>query len=55
MYPYPLAEDVLVDDLAIEDGTFEMPEGPGLGVEVNMDVIEQYPHIDGPWTEFLDE
>ena len=54
MYPFPLAEDVLVDDLAIEDGSFTVPDGPGLGVEVDFDVIEAYPHIEGPWTEFLD-
>jgi len=55
MYPFLLAEDILVDDLAIEDGSFTVPDGPGLGVEVDMGVIEAYPHIEGPWTEFLDE
>jgi L-alanine-DL-glutamate epimerase-like enolase superfamily enzyme len=29
-----------------------MPDGPGLGVEVDTDVVERYPRIDGPWTTF---
>ena len=52
MYPFPLAEEILVEPLDIEDGTLTVPDGPGLGVEVNMDVLERYPHIEGPWTEF---
>ncbi|HET7324228.1 MAG TPA: mandelate racemase/muconate lactonizing enzyme family protein [Halococcus sp.] len=52
MYPFPLAEEVVADDLSIEDGAFEVPDGPGLGIEINEDVIEEYPAIEGPWTEF---
>jgi L-alanine-DL-glutamate epimerase-like enolase superfamily enzyme len=52
MYPFPLAEDILVDDLDIADGRMTVPDGPGLGVEVDMDVLEAYPHVEGPWTEF---
>lgn len=55
MYPFPLAEEILVDDIDVEDGYFEVPDGPGLGVEVDFDVVEKYPHVEGPWTEFLDE
>ncbi|MFC6734227.1 MULTISPECIES: mandelate racemase/muconate lactonizing enzyme family protein [unclassified Haladaptatus] len=54
MYPFPLAEDIIQEDLGIEGGHFSLPDGPGLGVTVNLDVVEEYPHIDGPWTEFLD-
>ena len=53
MYPFPLAEDVLHDELTIEDGTFEVPDGPGLGVGVNESVVEEYPYIEGAWTEFV--
>lgn len=53
MYPFPLAEDVLHDELAIEDGTFEVPDGPGLGVEVDENIVEEYPYIEGAWTEFV--
>ncbi|WP_020220710.1 mandelate racemase/muconate lactonizing enzyme family protein [Halarchaeum acidiphilum] len=52
MYPFPLAEDVLETDLTIEDGHLVLPDGPGLGVEVNESVIEEYPYIEGAWTEF---
>ena len=27
---------------AMEDGWIEVPEGPGLGVEINREVLEQY-------------
>ncbi|WP_435178483.1 mandelate racemase/muconate lactonizing enzyme family protein [Halorussus sp. AFM4] len=53
MYPFPLAEDVLRDELTVENGTFEVPDGPGLGVEVNENVVEEYPYIEGAWTEFV--
>jgi L-alanine-DL-glutamate epimerase-like enolase superfamily enzyme len=52
MYPFPLAEEILLEPLDIEDGVLTVPDGPGLGVEVDTDVLERYPHIDGPWTEF---
>jgi len=26
----------------IEDGTIDVPEGPGLGIEINPDVAERY-------------
>lgn len=52
MYPYPLAFDVLDDQLDISEGIFSVPDGPGLGVEVNMDVLEGYEYIEGAWTEF---
>lgn len=52
MYPYELAFDVLTTDLAIDDGTLEVPTAPGLGVDVDMSVIEEYPFVEGPWSEF---
>jgi L-alanine-DL-glutamate epimerase-like enolase superfamily enzyme len=52
MYPFPLAEEILVDPLDVSEGTLTVPDGPGLGVEVDMDVLDRYPHIEGPWTEF---
>jgi L-alanine-DL-glutamate epimerase-like enolase superfamily enzyme len=52
MYPYPVAEEILQTDLDVADGTLRMPDGPGLGVEVDTDVVERYPRIDGPWTTF---
>ncbi|WP_330633023.1 mandelate racemase/muconate lactonizing enzyme family protein [Halocatena halophila] len=52
MYPFDLAFDIIEETLSIDDGTFRVPDGPGLGVTVDLDVIEEYPFQEGPWTEF---
>ncbi|MEY7848393.1 mandelate racemase/muconate lactonizing enzyme family protein [Natrarchaeobius sp. A-rgal3] len=52
MYPFDLAFDILEGAPAVEDGTLTAPDGPGLGIEVTLDVLETYPFVDGPWTEF---
>jgi L-alanine-DL-glutamate epimerase-like enolase superfamily enzyme len=52
MYPFPLAEEILLEPLAIERGDLIVPKGPGLGVEVDERVIEKYPFIPGPWSFF---
>lgn len=52
MYPFDLAFDLVEDTLSIDDGTLVVPDGPGLGIDVNLDVIEAYPFVPGPWTEF---
>ena len=52
MYPFTLAFDLLEDDLSIVDGRFRVPDGPGLGVTVDESVIEEYPFVEGSWTEF---
>ena len=52
LYPFPLAEDVVADELSIRDGTFEVPDGPGLGIEIDESVVDEYPYIEGSWTEF---
>jgi len=36
------AEDLLTQPLRIENGFSYPPEGPGLGVEINMDVLERW-------------
>jgi len=33
-----------------EDGVVEVPDKPGLGVELDESVIEEYPYRDGPVT-----
>ena len=53
MYPFPLAFDVLDDALDVDDGQLSIPDGPGLGVDLNPDVVESYPYVEGPWTEFV--
>ena len=52
MYPFDLAFDILEADLAVVDGSFTVPDGPGLGVDVDEGVVERYPFVEGPWTEF---
>jgi L-rhamnonate dehydratase len=52
MYPFTLAFDIIEGVLSIHDGQLTVPDGPGLGIDVNFDVIEEYPFETGPWTEF---
>jgi L-alanine-DL-glutamate epimerase-like enolase superfamily enzyme len=52
MYPFPLADEILREPLAIERGELIVPTGPGLGVNVDEGVIEKYPYIPGPWSYF---
>jgi L-alanine-DL-glutamate epimerase-like enolase superfamily enzyme len=52
MYPFPLAEEILKEPLALEAGDLVVPKGPGLGVEIDERVIANYPFIAGPWSIF---
>ena len=52
MYEFPLAEEILKQPLEIVEGDLIVPRTPGLGVEVNEDVIEKYPWQPGPWSTF---
>ena len=52
MYPFPLADEILREPLAIEGGDLIVPNEPGLGVEIDESVIEKYPFIPGPWSFF---
>ncbi len=52
MYEWPLASEILTDQLAIGNGDLIVPTGPGLGVDVNEAVIERYPWQPGPWSYF---
>ena len=40
--PFVREADVLDGSLELEDGHFTVPEGPGLGVELAMDVVDRY-------------
>ena len=52
MYPFPLAAEILKNPLDIDHGVLTVPQGPGLGVEVDENVIERYPWVPGPWSYF---
>lgn len=52
MYPFPLSDEILKEPLAIEKGYLTLPEGHGLGIEINEEVIHRYPFIPGPWSFF---
>ena len=52
MYPFELAFDVIEETLEVDAGRMTVPDGPGLGVTVDADVIDRYPYVEGPWTEF---
>ena len=52
MYPFPLADEILREPLAIEHGDLIVPKGPGLGIEIDERVVEKYPFIPGPWSFF---
>lgn len=53
MYPFPLASDVITTDLDIENGYLSVPSEPGLGVDINHNVLEEYAFVDGPWSADL--
>ncbi len=40
--PVPEREDILVEPLVMKNGAFELPKKPGLGVELNKEIFDQY-------------
>ncbi len=52
MYPFPLADEILSEALEIKNGYLVLPDGQGMGIEINENVIEKYPFIQGPWSIF---
>ena len=38
----PLRRELLVEDLRVVDGRLELPTGPGLGIELDRDVVRKY-------------
>jgi L-alanine-DL-glutamate epimerase-like enolase superfamily enzyme len=53
MYPFPLSDEILKGRLEISNGYLQVPDKPGLGIEINEDAIEKYPFIEGPWSFFM--
>ena len=52
MYPFPLADEILSEALEIENGYLVLPDERGIGIEINENVVEKYPFIEGPWSIF---
>lgn len=38
----PLRDELLMNNIRIEDGKVKVPDGPGLGVDVDMDILKKY-------------
>jgi L-alanine-DL-glutamate epimerase-like enolase superfamily enzyme len=47
LYPFPLANEIVKQPLAIERGELVVPRTPGLGVEIDESVIWRYPWVEG--------
>ena len=45
----PLKEGLFKERLAVRDGYLDIPDKPGLGVELKEGLAEQYPPLPGPW------
>ncbi len=52
MYPFPAADEILAEPLQIESGCLQVPDKPGIGVEVDESVADRYPFVPGPWSIF---
>ncbi|MDO5541005.1 MAG: enolase C-terminal domain-like protein [Eubacteriales bacterium] len=38
----PLRDELLIHNIGIENGKVKVPDGPGLGVDVDMDVLRKF-------------
>jgi galactonate dehydratase len=45
-YDVDWVDDLLVDPLVIEDGFMEIPDGPGFGIELDLDVIREHEYTE---------
>ena len=53
MYPFELSDRLLKNPLNIDDGHLIVSgDRPGLGVDIDESVFEEYPFIEGPWSFF---
>lgn len=43
-------EDIVTDPILPDNGVIELPDRPGLGVELDQKTIDEYPYRDGPTT-----
>ena len=52
MYPFPLSDELVPEAPVPVKGELSLPDGYGLGVEINEKVFEKYPFQKGPWSNF---
>ncbi|QLG27813.1 mandelate racemase/muconate lactonizing enzyme family protein [Halorarum halophilum] len=45
-YDVEWVDELLVEPLVVEDGYMEIPEGPGFGIELDMDVVEEHAYTE---------
>ena len=55
MTPNPMKENLFVEPLVVEDGYLEVPDKPGLGVELRGDLEETFPYLAGNWYKTEEE
>lgn len=46
--PNPLRDEIPTKPVKVEDGSLYIGDEPGLGTDINWDVLEKYPYIEGP-------
>ncbi len=52
MYPFAASDEILKEALNIENGYLKVPDGPGLGIDIDESVVDKYPFQPGPWSYF---
>lgn len=38
----PLGDEILIEPISLNDGSLEVPDGPGLGIEIDSDALRKY-------------
>ena len=52
MYPFPLSDELVPDAPVPKKGELSLPDGYGLGLEINEAVFSEYAYQKGPWSKF---
>jgi L-alanine-DL-glutamate epimerase-like enolase superfamily enzyme len=52
MYPFPLSDELVPEAPVPVDGELPLPDGYGLGLEINEAVFSEYAYQKGPWSKF---
>ena len=45
-YDEPWVDELLTDPLKVEDGYVQVPEGPGFGIELDMDIVREHEYTE---------